>query len=54
MIFATLADVRCGSWSCKNAIPGEAGEKAEAVRSQAAIAAISGLIPTMLMTRVKL
>ena len=39
---------------CKNTLPGEVGEKPGPVRSQAAIAAISGLIPTMFMTRVRL
>ena len=32
----------------------EVGEKPGAVRYQATIAAISGLVPTMLMTRVRL
>ena len=47
-------DVRSGSWSCKNAVAREAGEKPGPGRSQATIAAISGLIPMMFMTRVKL
>jgi hypothetical protein len=46
--------VRCGSWSCKNALPREVGEKLGPVWSQATIAAISGLAPTMFMTRVRL
>jgi len=46
--------VSFGSWPCKNALPREIGEKPGPVRSQATIAAISGLIPTMLMTRVRL
>jgi hypothetical protein len=45
---------RCGSWPCKNALRREVGEKPGPVRSQATIAAISGLIPTMFMTRVRL
>src|ERR1700676_524726 len=47
-------DVSDGSWPCKNTIPREVGEKPGPVRSQAAIAVISGLIPTMFMTRVRL
>jgi hypothetical protein len=47
-------EVRSGSWPCKNTLRREAGEKREPVRSQAAIAAISGLVPTMFMTRVRL
>jgi hypothetical protein len=53
-ISLVIADVRFGSWSCKNSIPGEFGEKAGPVGSQAAIATISGLVPTMFMTRVRL
>jgi hypothetical protein len=34
--------------------PREGGEKQGLVRSQAAIAAISGLVPTMFMARVRL
>jgi hypothetical protein len=34
--------------------PGGVGEKPGPVRFQAAIAAISGLVPTMFMTRVRL
>ena len=48
------AHVRVGSWPCKNTLPKGVGEKAGPVRSQATIAAISGLIPTMFMTRVRL
>jgi hypothetical protein len=48
------ANVRTGSWSCKNAVPREVGEKPGPVRSQATIAATSGLVPTMFMTRVRL
>jgi hypothetical protein len=47
-------EVRLGSWLRKNALAREVGEKPEPVRSQAAIAAISGLVPTMFMTRVRL
>ena len=47
-------DVCYGSWSCKNALPREVGEKPGPVRSQATIAATSGLVPTMFMTRVRL
>ena len=46
--------VRFGSWPCKNTLSREVGEKSGPVRSQATIAAISGLIPTMFMTRVRL
>jgi hypothetical protein len=35
-------------------LPGEVGDKPGPVRSQATIAAISGLVPTMFMTRVRL
>jgi hypothetical protein len=48
------ADVRNGSWSCKNAIAREAGEKPGPDRHQATIAANSGLVPMMFMTRVRL
>ncbi len=41
-------------WPCKNVLPGEVGEKPGPARSQATIAAISGLLPTMFMTRVRL
>jgi hypothetical protein len=55
LTLATMAvNDRSGSWPCKNFVPGEVGGKAEPVRSQAAIAAISGLVPTMFMTRVRL
>jgi hypothetical protein len=47
-------DVRFGSWPCKNALPREVDERPGSVQSQAAIAAISGLAPTMFMTRVRL
>jgi hypothetical protein len=47
-------EVRSGSWPCKNSLLGEVGEKLGPVRSQAAIAAMSDLIPTMFMTRVRL
>src|SRR6476619_6374551 len=47
----TGVNVRDGSWPCKNAFPRIAGEKPGPVRSQATIAAISGLIPTMFMSR---
>ena len=43
-----------GSWPCKNTLPREVGERPGPVRSQATIAAISGLVPTMFMTRVRL
>jgi hypothetical protein len=46
--------VRFGSWSCKNALLREVGEKPRPVRSQATIAATSGLVPTMFITRVRL
>jgi hypothetical protein len=48
------SSVRFGSWSCKNILPKEVGEKPGPGRSQATIAAISGLVPTMFMTRVRL
>jgi hypothetical protein len=44
---STNRRVRFGSWPCKNAHPRDVGEKPGPVRSQAAIAAISGLVPTM-------
>ena len=43
-----------GSWPCKNALSREVGEKPGPVRSQATIAAIASLVPTMFMTRVRL
>jgi hypothetical protein len=46
--------VRSGSWPCKNIPPREVGEKPGPARSQATIAAISGLLPSMFMTRVRL
>jgi hypothetical protein len=49
-----MSNFRNGSWPCKNAFPRGAGEKPGPVRSQATIAAISGLIPTMFMTRARL
>jgi hypothetical protein len=49
-----VVDGSYGSWLCKNTHPWEVGEKPGPVRSQAAIAAISGLVPTMFMTRVRL
>jgi hypothetical protein len=54
MMAGSRGDFCSGSWPCKNALPGEVGEKPGPVRSQAAIAAISGLVPTMFMTRVRL
>ncbi len=48
------ANVSYGSWPCKNTLSKEVGEKPGPVRSQATIAAISGLVPTMFMTRVRL
>jgi hypothetical protein len=41
-------------WPCKNALSKEVDGKLGPVRSQATIAAISGLVPTMFMTRVRL
>jgi len=49
-----VAEVRSGSWSCKNTLPREVDEKLGPVRSQAVIAAITGLVPTMFMARVRL
>lgn len=46
-------NVGSGSWSCKNAFAGRLVE-ARTVWSQAAIATISALVPTMFMTRVRL
>lgn len=43
-----------GSWPCKNTLVREVAEKPGPVRSQATIAATSGLVPTMFMTRVRL
>jgi hypothetical protein len=49
----TFPKVVCfGSWSCKNARPGKSVRSQGPVRSQATIAAISGLVSTMFMTRV--
>ena len=46
-------NVRLGSWPCKNtSFPRKLVRSQD--RSQATIAAISGLIPTMFMTRVRL
>ena len=39
---------------CKNAVPRTAGQKPRPAWSQAAIAVIRGLIPTMFMTLVRL
>jgi hypothetical protein len=47
-------EVRNGSWPCKNALPREVGDTPGPARSQATIAAISGVVPTMFMTRVRL
>jgi hypothetical protein len=45
----------CGSWSCQNGLRGVgAGSHGPGVVCQVAIAAISGLMPTMFMTRVRL
>jgi len=46
--------VAFGSWPCKNSIPGKPERRPGLGRSQAAIAAINGLVPTMFMTRVRL
>jgi hypothetical protein len=51
---ATIVHVGCGSWPCKNPLPKEVDERPGSVQPQAAIAAISGLAPTMFMTRVRL
>jgi hypothetical protein len=48
-----LREVTYGSWLCKNVLSGRPVPGAR-MRPQAAIAAISGLIPTMFMTRVRL
>jgi hypothetical protein len=54
-IFPDLAHVSYGSWSCQNGLRGVgAGSHGPGVVSQVAIAAISGLMPTMFMTRVRL
>jgi hypothetical protein len=46
---------RCGSWSCNNAVRVLGGPGGQFVKMpQAAIAAISDLVPTMFMTRVRL
>jgi hypothetical protein len=49
-----IRDVWSGSWSCKNGLEAMSIFEARLVRSQAAIAAISGLIPTMFIARVRL
>jgi hypothetical protein len=46
--------VCCGSWPCKNGLPRKVDEKPGPVRSQATIAAMSGLVPTMFITLVRL
>jgi hypothetical protein len=46
--------VSFGSWPCKNTLPKEFYEKPGPVRSQVASAAISSLVLTMFMTRVRL
>jgi hypothetical protein len=47
-------DVRFSSWSRKNALASEVAEKPGPGRSQATIAVISCLVPTMFVTRVRL
>jgi hypothetical protein len=53
-IGALPSPVGFGSWPCKNAFPRQVDERRGSVQSQAAIAAISGLVPTMFMTRIRL
>jgi hypothetical protein len=48
------ANVAFGSWPFKNGLKGRRFCNPEPARSQATIAAISGLVPMMLMTRVRL
>ena len=45
---------RVGYWPFKKTLPREVGEKPGSAWSQATIAAISGLVPTMFMTSVRL
>jgi hypothetical protein len=49
-----MSDVRSGSWLCENALEGRCRSGILDAGVQATIAAISGLIPTMFMTRVRL
>lgn len=46
--------VRFGSWPCKNGVVDDGFGSLDLDVFQAAIAAISGLTPTMFMTRVRL
>jgi hypothetical protein len=47
-------DVRFGSWPCQSGVRDVGPGRQDPGVSQAAIAAISGLTPTMFMTRVRL
>jgi hypothetical protein len=47
-------NVAFGSWPCKNTLEGRCRSGILDAGVQATIAAISGLIPTMFMTRVRL
>jgi hypothetical protein len=49
-----VLDVWFGSWPCQNGLRDVGPGSQDAGMSQAAIAAISGLTPTMFMTRVRL
>jgi hypothetical protein len=46
--------VRLGSWPCQNGLRDVGPGRQDPAVSQAAIAAISGLTPTIFMTRVRL
>jgi hypothetical protein len=48
------SQVRYGSWPCKNGLMGIGPGSQDPDVSQATIAAINGLTPTMFMTRVRL
>jgi hypothetical protein len=51
---STLFDVRLGSWPCKNSFERSVLRQNAGAFQAAAIAAISGLMPMMFMTRVRL
>jgi hypothetical protein len=50
----STSDVRDGSWPCKNRLRGTRVMGPGPGVTQATIAAMSGLMPTMFMTRVRL
>ncbi len=54
LILGTNVHVRIGSWPCNNARGWLGGPEGQITLPQAASAAISGVVPTMFMTRVRL